>query len=127
MHTIFKNRKIIFAFCLTFLLHYAEAKVTSTFVSNAEGWTTPNDADGTIGYSATGGNPDGFVFGSPFVFITGSGSIYIPFDFVAPGTYLGNRSTYYNGTLRYDIQLSTAGTPNQYDEVTIADNLGITL
>jgi gliding motility-associated-like protein len=122
MHTIFKNMKIVLALCLTFLLSYSEAQITSTFVSNAEGWTTPNDADGTIGYSGTGGNPGGFVFGSPFVFILGAGSIYVPFDFVAPATYLGNRSAYYNGTLRYDIQLSTAGTPNLYPEVTIANS-----
>jgi gliding motility-associated-like protein len=103
------------------------AQITSTFTSNAEGWTTPNDADGTIAYSATGGNPGGFVFGTPFVFNLAAGSLYVPFNFVAPGTYLGNRSSYYNGTLRYDIQQSTTGTPNQYPEVTIADNLGITL
>ncbi|MBX2895701.1 MAG: gliding motility-associated C-terminal domain-containing protein [Cyclobacteriaceae bacterium] len=103
------------------------AQISSTFDVNAQGWTTPNDADGTIGYSATGGNPGGMVFGNPFVIVLGAGSLYIPFNFVAPAAYLGNRSAYYNGTLRYDIQQSTTGTPNQYAEVTIADNAGITL
>jgi len=127
MHTLFKNRKIVVALGLMFLLSYAQAQITSTFVSNAEGWTTPNDADGTIGYSGTGGNPGGFVFGSPFIFNLGAGSIYVAFDFVAPGTYLGNRSSYYNGTLSYDIQVTSTGTANQYPEVTIANSAGITL
>ncbi|QLH34131.1 MAG: gliding motility-associated C-terminal domain-containing protein [Cyclobacteriaceae bacterium] len=87
----------------------------------------PSDADGTIGYSATGGNPGGMVFGSPYVLVLGATTIYVPFDFVAPGTYLGNRSTYYNGTLRYDVQQSSTGTPNQYAEVTIANSGGVTL
>jgi gliding motility-associated-like protein len=127
MHTLFKNRKIIIALGLMFWFSYAEAQITSTFTSNAEAWTTPNDADGTIGYSATGGNPGGFVFGTPFVINLGAGSLYAPFDFVAPASYLGNRSAYYNGTLRYDIQVSSTGTPNQYPEVTIANSTGITL
>jgi gliding motility-associated-like protein len=105
----------------------AHAQITSTLETNAEGRTTPKDADGAIAYSAAGGNPGGFVFGSPFVIILGAGSLYVPFNFVAPAAYLGNRSAYYNGTLRYDIQQSTTGTPNLNAEVTIANNLGITL
>ncbi|MBX2968405.1 MAG: gliding motility-associated C-terminal domain-containing protein [Cyclobacteriaceae bacterium] len=111
-----------------FLISFvAQAQISSTFNANALGWTTPNDADGTIGYNGTGGNPGGFVFGSPFVINLGAGSLYVPFNFVAPTAYLGNRSTYYNGTLRYDVQQSTTGAPNQYAEVTIANNLGIVL
>src|SRR6187549_256977 len=105
------------------------AQVTSTFNANAEGWTTPNDADGTIAYSATAGNPGGFVFGTPFAFVTGSGTIYVPFYFVAPAAYRGNRSTYHNGTLQYDIQTTsaTAGTTYQEAEVIIANSGGVTL
>lgn len=103
------------------------AQIVSTFNSNAEGWTTPDDADGTISYSATGGNPGGLVSGSPFVIVLGATTFYVPFYFTAPTTYLGNRSSYYNGTLRYDIQQSTTGAPNQYAEVIIANSLGITL
>jgi gliding motility-associated-like protein len=119
--------KISVTILIILLCLKSQAQITSTFSSNADNWTTPNDADGIIGYTATGGNPGGFVFGSPFVINLGAGSLYVPFNFVAPGTYLGNRSAYYNGTLRYDIQLSTAGTPNQHPEVTIASNAGITL
>lgn len=120
-------RKIILLIVVVFNGLTAYTQITSTFVGNAEGWTTPNDADGTIAFSATGGNPGGFVFGSPFVINLGAGSIYVPFNFSAPGTYLGNRSSYYNGTLRYDIQQSTTGTPNLNAEVTLANSGGITL
>ena len=111
-------------FLISFFIH---AQISSTFNINAEGWTAPNDADGTIGYSATGGNPGGFVFGSPFIINLGAGSLYVPFNYVAPLAYRGNRSAYYNGTLRYDVQQSTTGAPNQYAEVTIANNLGVLL
>jgi gliding motility-associated-like protein len=116
----------IFTLLLTACIS-VEAQITSTFNANAEGWTTPNDADGTITYSATGGNPGGFVAGSPFQIILGATTLYVPFNFVAPVAYRGNRSAYYNGTLQYDIQQSTTGTPNQYPEVTITNNLGISL
>jgi gliding motility-associated-like protein len=127
MLSISHSIKFILSVCVIFLCSYAEAQITSPFTSNAEGWTTPNDADATISYSATGGNPGGMVFGNPFVIPLGAGNFYVPFYFVAPATYIGNRSSYYNGTLRYDIQQSTTGTPNQYAEVTIADNGGVTL
>jgi gliding motility-associated-like protein len=127
MLSISHSIKFILSVCVIFLCSYAEAQITSTFNANAEGWTTPNDADATISYSATGGNPGGMVFGNPFVIPLGAGNFYVPFYFVAPATYIGNRSSYYNGTLRYDIQQSTTGTPNQYAEVTIADNGGVTL
>lgn len=102
-------------------------QVSSTFNTNAQGWTTPNDADGTIGYSGTGGNPDGHVFGTPYSINLGAGTVYYPFYFVAPAAYLGNRSTYYRGRLQYDVQQSTSGTPNQYAEVILTDNAGISV
>jgi gliding motility-associated-like protein len=102
------------------------SQITSTFNVNAQGWTAPN-ANGGIVYSATGGNPGGLVSGRPFFFVLGATTIYIPFNFVAPAAYLGNRSTYYGGTLRYDIQQSTTGAPNQYTEVRIRNTSGVNL
>ncbi|MBN8577147.1 MAG: gliding motility-associated C-terminal domain-containing protein [Cytophagales bacterium] len=102
------------------------AQITSTFNANAQGWTAP-DANPSITYSAAGGNPGGYVAGNPFVIILGATTLYVPFYFVAPAAYLGNRSTYYNGTLRYDVQQSTTGAPNSYAEVIIANSLGVTL
>ncbi len=121
------SRKYVLIVILMLACINLSAQITSTFNTTAQGWTTPNDADGTIAYSSTGGNPGGFVFGTPFSFNLGAGTVYVPFHFVAPAAYLGNRSTYYNGTLQYDIQQSSTGTPNQYAEVIIANSLGITL
>ncbi|HMJ70881.1 MAG TPA: gliding motility-associated C-terminal domain-containing protein [Cyclobacteriaceae bacterium] len=105
----------------------AEAQIISDFTSNQDGWTTPGDADATIQYSATGGNPAGHVYGSPYVLILGATTLYVPYYFVAPGKFTGNRSAYYNGTLRYDVQQSTTGTPSQTAEVAILDNGGVGL
>lgn len=103
------------------------AQITSTFNANAEGWTAPS-ANPAITYSATGGNPGGLVSGIPFSINLGAGTFYFPFNFVAPSAYRGNRSAYYNGTLQYDIQLSsTAGVSNQYAEVSIGNSLVDTL
>ncbi len=102
------------------------AQITSTFNANAQGWTAPIANPGIV-YSATGGNPGGYVSGNPFFFNFGAGTVYFPFYFVAPVAYYGNRSTYYNGTLRYDIQQSTTGAPNQYAEVRIRNTGGLNL
>ncbi|MBX2965605.1 MAG: gliding motility-associated C-terminal domain-containing protein [Cyclobacteriaceae bacterium] len=113
--------------CILLLVSISvSGQISSTFNTALHGWTAP-DADGGISYSATGGNPGGFVSGVPFFYNFGAGTIYIPFYFVAPGGYYGNRSAYYNGTLRYDVQQSVTGTPNQHAEVVIADNQGVML
>ncbi len=105
----------------------ASAQISSDFASNDEGWTTPGDANGLITYNAAGGNPTGNVSGSPFVINLGATSIYVNFYFVAPGKFTGNRSGYYNGTLRYDIQPSSIGSGTQYAEAIITNNAGIAL
>ncbi|MBX2917409.1 MAG: gliding motility-associated C-terminal domain-containing protein [Cyclobacteriaceae bacterium] len=102
------------------------SQVTSTFNTNAQGWTAPYANPGIV-YNATGGNPGGYVSGNPYFFVLGAGTIYIPFYFVAPAAYKGNFTTYYNGTLRYDIQQSTTGAPNQYAEVRIKNTGGLNL
>lgn len=110
-------------FLISFFIH---AQISSTFNVNAEGWTAP-DANPAIAHSAAGGNPGGYVSGNPFIIVFGATTLYVPFYFVAPTLYYGNRSVYYNGTLRYDVQQSTTGAPNQYAEVSIANSLGIVL
>ncbi len=102
----------------------SNAQVSSDFATNADGWTTPNDADGTIAYSATGGNPNGFVFGTPFSFNLGAGTVYVPYTFDAPAKFTGNKSAYLNGTLRFDLQSSTTGASAQRAEVVITNVAG---
>ncbi|MBN8651006.1 MAG: hypothetical protein J0L67_06250 [Cytophagales bacterium] len=115
-------RYLLFAgLFLTSVAGYSQ--ISSTFNANAQGWTAPI-ANPAIQYSATGGNPGGYVSGNPYFFVLGAGTIYIPFYFVAPAAYRGNFSTYYNGTLRYDVQQSVTGAPNQYAEVRIRNTSG---
>lgn len=103
------------------------AQISSTFTGNAQGWTTPDDADGTIAYSATGGNPGGYVFGTPFPINLGMGTFYVPFYFVSPGTYGGNRSGYFDGTLRFDLQQTTTAASEQAAEVILTNNAGVSV
>ena len=126
LHAIFRNLKFTLSLGLILVCGYVQAQITSTFNANAQGWTAPIANPGIV-YSATGGNPGGYVSGNPFFFNFGAGTVYFPFYFVAPVAYYGNRSTYYNGTLRYDIQQSTTGAPNQYAEVRIRNTGGLNL
>ncbi len=103
------------------------AQIVSDFTAGTDNWSTPNDADGTIGFSTTGGNPTGHVFGTPFALVLGATTIYGPYHFVAAGKFLGNRSAYYNGTLRYDAQQSSTGVAVQEAEVIMTTNAGISI
>ena len=115
-----KNTKFTVLLVLFIFLRITSvAQVSSSFPINADGWTTPGDADGVITYAASGGNPGGLVSGSPFVIVLGAGSIYVNFYFVAPAKFLGIRSAYYNGIVRYEIQPSSTGIPNLHAEVII--------
>jgi gliding motility-associated-like protein len=111
-------RKAVFFVAALLIAFLGHGQIASTFDANTQGWTAP-DANAGIVHSLVSGNPGGFVLGRPFVIVLGATTLYFPFYFVAPTVYYGNRSTYYNGTLRYDIQQSTTGAPNQYAEVAI--------
>jgi gliding motility-associated-like protein len=120
-------RRVLFLICLSFCASNLSAQIISDFTSNADGWTTPNDADAAIGYLATGGNPTGHVFGSPYVLTLGATTFYVPYNFVAPVKYTGNRSTYYGGTLRFHLQQNGTGTAVQAAEVIMTNNAGISI
>lgn len=115
MRPIFRLFTPIFALFL--LATTAFSQINSDFASNDEGWTTPDAA--SMSYSATGGNPAGYLSAAPFFITTGSGNIYLYYYFIAPGKFTGNRSGYYDGTLRYDVQMSSTNTSTQHAEVII--------
>lgn len=87
------------------------AQVTSDFAVDADGWTSPTALTPPgMTYSATGGNPNGYVQGrTAFSVTTGSGTVWLPFYFVAPVKFEGNKSTYYGGNLRFDASQSSVG------------------
>lgn len=125
MHTFSLKHSFVGVFMLA--CSTLTAQISNPFNSNAEGWTTPNDADATITFNNIGGNPGGFVYGTPFAIVLGAGTLYVPFNFVAPATYDGNRSAYFDGTLRFDLQQGTTGTSEQAAEVILTNNAGISI
>jgi hypothetical protein len=71
--------------------------VVSDFSSSADGWTlADNDADSTLTYEASGGNPGGFIQFSD----AGEGANDV---FSAPAKFLGNDDGFLNGTLNFDL------------------------
>jgi gliding motility-associated-like protein len=76
----------------------------SSFDTDTEEWTALDSNTGsTPAYQATGGNPGGFI--QVFDGVGGTATFY-----VAPAKFLGNKSAYYGGTLKFDLQVSI--TPN---------------
>lgn len=101
------------------------AQIVSDFAVDNETWTAPLSTTG-LTYSATGGNPNGYIQGTPFALVTGSGTLYFLF-FNAPTKFLGNRNSYFDGTLRFDIQQTTTGPSIAAAEVIITNNAGISI
>lgn len=113
-------------FLLVAVCTVAEAQITSDFSANLDGWTAP-DAITNAQYSSVAGNPPGSISAAPFSIVLGSVTIYGPYYFIAPPKFRGNRSTYYNGTLRYDVQQSTTNTSDQTAEVIIYNSSGVAI
>jgi hypothetical protein len=94
--------KTLFSSLLITLAFSAQAQITSTFDTDAEGWTALNGSTGDPVYFNTGGNPGGYVR------IT-DGAPATATYFVAPSSYLGDKTMSYGQFLRFDLQTS-AGT-----------------
>ncbi len=113
------SRRLVFtAFCLLLLAAYAQAQVTSSFNSTVEGWTAPNSLGNTITHVASGGNPGGHVTATP-TFVPASVLPPFPvyFNFIAPSTFLGNFSSYYDGNITYDLRQNSSLTAVSQAEV----------
>ncbi|MFO0508167.1 MAG: FG-GAP-like repeat-containing protein, partial [bacterium] len=95
---------LILLFGINFTTH---AQITSTFDTNADGWTFLNSATPiTPNHSTTGGNPAGFISAAYSASVGTSTQSWI-----APAKFLGSqvlRSMDMN--LRFDLQQSQAGT-----------------
>lgn len=100
----------------------AEAKATSGFDRDAEGWTITGDAQSTSvkpDYNGMGGNPGGLITAKDDV--TG-GTFY----FVAPSKYLGDASSVYGKKLRFDLKTTSVSSPFTAYGVMLSGN-GVTL
>jgi hypothetical protein len=91
----------------------AQAQITSTFDTDADGWILRNDNDNvtaTVIHTSTGGNPGGFISG------TLGYDNYPGFFWYAPTKFLGNlmyRS--YGQTLSFSQQQAVVGDINEYN------------
>lgn len=94
----------------------ADVLASSTFDTDAEGWTFINDAR-NFGWSGSNGNPGGNV-GAVDI---GSGETWY---YVAPASFLGDMSAALGGTLSYDLlQERTTGQFDNSDVILIGGGL----
>lgn len=99
----------------------AHANVTSTFDTDAEGWSAAGDSAAPVMWEASGGNPDGNI--SILDAVTGGVTF-----FVAPAKFLGDQSLSFGQTLSFDLKQHISGGSNQFDynDVVLAGG-GLTL
>jgi len=94
--------------CGLFFSILGSAQITSTFDTNADGWTFLNNGTPlTVNHNASNGNPGGFVATAPYSSnITGASQ-----GWFAPDKFLGTHvAKSYGMNLRFDIQQAFAGT-----------------
>ncbi len=118
------KRVIFFGLLISlFVLHgQTQAQISSDFAANADGWTAPG-ASGGIVYSATGGNPNGYVGGTDP--ITAGPPIF--WYFSAPAKFLNNRCASYGKTLTFDLYQSATGTLDTTHPDVVLIGGGVTL
>ena len=102
-----------------------QADVSSTFNADAEGWGAVDGIYGSYGsagtafsvtYSGSGGKPGGY--------ISATDPSDNTFAFEAPSAFLGNKSAYYGGSLKFDLKVNLNGVPvwDEGVEVVLASN-----
>jgi gliding motility-associated-like protein len=103
--------KILGAFLLCISCQ-AHAQITSTFDTDADGWTALNANGGEPIYVSTGGNPDGYIRASD-----GVGGV--PTLMVAPSKFLGNRIFSYGQLLHFDLKVALIPTSSGAGDIRI--------
>ncbi len=92
-------------------------QIVSTFDTADEGWTAFDSNTGnTPAYQSSGGNPGGFI--QVFDAVAGTATFY-----VAPGKFLGDRSSYFDGRIEFDLQVSVAPNSNTAGVVLTSGNM----
>ncbi len=96
------------------------AQITSTFDTDAEGWTAAHTG-GTVATSTfqnAGGNPGGYVSVAP---PTAGGTVNTGFAWYwnAPAQFFGNYDFSYGSNFKVDLQQSVAGTDNSQSDIII--------
>lgn len=115
------TRLRISALAFLFAASLPTLAATSTFDSDAEGWSAQGDIEGPLTWSATGGNPGGNVFIDD---LTTGGVTY----FVAPALFHGNFAGAFGTQLTFDLMQRYPGGANQFnDEDVILSGGGLTV
>lgn len=115
------TRLRISALAFLFAASLPTLAATSTFDSDAEGWSAQGDIEGPLTWSATGGNPGGNVFIDD---LTTGGVTY----FVAPALFHGNFAGAFGTQLTFDLMQRYPGGANQFnDEDVILTGGGLTV
>jgi hypothetical protein len=112
------------SFCYALLIlssHLATAQVTSTFNTNDEGWTVVQNGSNPVNYSATGGNPGGFV--STVDVVGAAAPLLIWWYWQAPPKFTGDVSSVYGRFLRFDLRSSGTGSDFSQPDVIISDGI----
>jgi gliding motility-associated-like protein len=96
------------------------AQITSTFDTDADGWTMAqfSGTAGTSVYSGSGGNPGGFVSASP-PSAGGTINISLAWYWIAPPKFFGDYDFSYGANFNVDLQQSVAGTDNTQSDIII--------
>src|SRR5688572_24152831 len=98
---------------LTVFAFVANAQVTSTFDTDADGWTLINDNDNvtaTLIHNTSGGNPGGYISADLAT------DLYPAFFWTAPAKFLGNLAyTSLGQTLFYSQQQLVEGNNGEFN------------
>ncbi|HEY9005395.1 MAG TPA: FG-GAP-like repeat-containing protein [Ohtaekwangia sp.] len=106
----------------SFLVSVSQAQVVSNFNSSADGWTCVEQGGTSVtpSYSATGGNPGGYLSED---FFTTSLPNSNQWYWQAPVKFLGNQSLSYNQTLSFDLQQSQNGTDTSVGDIILTNTV----
>jgi hypothetical protein len=97
----------------------AATAATSSFDTGREGWRAIGDTEGVLDWLPSGGNPDGHIS------VTDSASGGVIY-FVAPASFLGDRTVAIGTFLSFDLQQVYSGAASQFDrEDVILEGAGL--
>ncbi|MBI3219418.1 MAG: VCBS repeat-containing protein [Bacteroidetes bacterium] len=101
-----------FVFIVSVIVFPSYSQISSTFDTDADGWTFLNTSTSVpLAYSSTGGNPGGFVSAT----YSSNTGVTIQ-NWIAPSKFLGNQLARALGmTLKFDLQQSQAGATGGFD------------
>ncbi len=113
MKTLFSTLLILFALSV-------QAQITSTFDTDADGWTATHlgGTAATFSHQSSGGNPTGFVSVTP---PTAGGTVNTSFTWYwnAPAKFFGDYDFSYGANFKVDLQQSVVGTDNTQSDIII--------